>query len=140
RNPAAPVLAPGSQGFAGCDAAVPKTPRTAGGIRRHGRSHRALRLPQRRSDQAGCGHPDGGALMSMFDNYTPPWMDEELHILRDAVRRFYEREFVPLVKKWDEQGCVDRDAWYKAGEAGILCASIPTEYGGGGGSFKHEMV
>jgi acyl-CoA dehydrogenase len=76
----------------------------------------------------------------MFENYTPPWMDEELLILRDSVRKFYQKEFVPLVPKWDAQGCVDRDAWYKAGEAGILCASIPEQYGGGGGSFKHEMV
>jgi acyl-CoA dehydrogenase len=76
----------------------------------------------------------------MFDNYVSPWMDEELHILRESVRRFYQKEFVPLVPKWDAQGCVDRDAWLKAGEAGILCASIPEQYGGGGGTFKHEMV
>jgi acyl-CoA dehydrogenase len=76
----------------------------------------------------------------MFENYVSPWMNEELHILRDSVRRFYQKEFVPLVPKWDAQGCVDRDAWLKAGEAGILCASIPEQYGGGGGSFKHEMV
>ncbi|MDT8429157.1 MAG: acyl-CoA dehydrogenase family protein [Pseudomonadales bacterium] len=76
----------------------------------------------------------------MFEDYTPPWMDEELQILRESVRRFYHKEFVPLVPKWDQQGCVDRDAWTKAGEAGILCASIPVEYGGGGGTFKHEMV
>jgi acyl-CoA dehydrogenase len=67
-------------------------------------------------------------------------MNEELHILRVAVARFYQKEFVPLMPKWEKQGIVDRDAWYKAGEAGILCASIPEEYGGGGGDFRHEMV
>lgn len=76
----------------------------------------------------------------MFENYVSPWMDEELGILRDAVARFYEKEFVPLMPKWEKQGIVDRDAWYKAGKAGILCASIPQEYGGGGGNFRHEMV
>lgn len=76
----------------------------------------------------------------MFENYVSPWMDEELHILRDAVAKFYAKEFVPLMPKWEKQGIVDRDAWYKAGEAGILCASIPEQYGGGGGNFKHEMV
>ncbi len=72
--------------------------------------------------------------------HKPAWMTEELMILRDAVRRFYQREFVPLADKWNEQGQVDRDAWKKAGEAGLLCASIPEQWGGGGGDFRHEMV
>jgi len=67
-------------------------------------------------------------------------MDEELHIMRDAVAKFLEKEFVPHMEKWEKQGFLDRDAWLKAGEAGLLCASIPAQYGGGGGNFKHEMV
>ena len=69
-----------------------------------------------------------------------PWMDEELRIMREAVGRFLDKEFVPHMEKWEKQGRIDRDAWRKAGEAGLLCASIPTEYGGGGGNFKHEAV
>jgi acyl-CoA dehydrogenase len=71
---------------------------------------------------------------------TSPWMNEELSIMRDHIARFFNKEFVPHVKRWDEQGIVDRDAWLKAGTAGILCASIPAEYGGGGGDFRHEMI
>ncbi|MFP6809519.1 MAG: acyl-CoA dehydrogenase family protein [Pseudohongiellaceae bacterium] len=67
-------------------------------------------------------------------------MDEELHIMRGAVAKFLEKEFVPHMEKWEKQGYLDRDAWLKAGEAGLLCASIPSQYGGGGGNFKHEMV
>ena len=76
----------------------------------------------------------------LLDNYTSPWMDEELHIMRGAVAKFLEKEFVPRMEKWEKQGYLDRDAWLKAGEAGLLCASIPSQYGGGGGNFKHEMV
>ena len=76
----------------------------------------------------------------MFDNYVSPWMDEELSLMRDAVGKFFQREFLPKTEQWEKQGFVDREAWYKAGQAGILCASIPEQYGGGGGTFKHEMV
>ena len=76
----------------------------------------------------------------MFENHISPWMDEELHIMRDAVRKFLAREFVPHMARWEKQGCIDRDAWNKAGAAGLLCVSIPAQYGGGGGNFKHEMV
>ena len=72
--------------------------------------------------------------MSLFENYTSPWLNEELRILQDAARKFFETEFKPQNEKWIEQGMVDRDAWNKAGEAGFLCAEMPAEYGGGGGT------
>jgi len=67
-------------------------------------------------------------------------MTEELHILGDQVRRFLEKEMVPHRERWDREGIVDRKAWLTAGAAGLLCASIPAEYGGGGGSKAHEAV
>ncbi|MBT4582425.1 MAG: acyl-CoA dehydrogenase [Gammaproteobacteria bacterium] len=76
----------------------------------------------------------------LLENIKSPWMDEELQIMRDAVARFLQKEFVPHMEKWEKQGFVDREAWLRAGQAGLLCASIPEEYGGGGGNFKHEMV
>ncbi|NDZ14858.1 acyl-CoA dehydrogenase [Variovorax sp. WS11] len=67
-------------------------------------------------------------------------MTEELQMLRDSARRFFERECVPHEMRWRAQQHADRDIWTKAGQAGLLCASIPEEYGGGGGSFLHEAV
>ena len=72
--------------------------------------------------------------------YEAAWKTEELKILEDAVATFYQREMVPHIERWDEQGHVDREIWNKAGEAGILCASISEEFGGGGGHFGHEAV
>ncbi len=78
--------------------------------------------------------------MSALQVEKPDWMTEDLDIFSDAVGKFFEKELSPHVEKWEKNEIVDRDAWYKAGEAGILCASMPEEYGGGGGTFAHEAV
>lgn len=75
-----------------------------------------------------------------MDNYKSPWMTEELEILSDSARKFFERELVPHRERFDKQGYVDRAIWNKAGQMGMLCASVPEEYGGGGGNFAHEAV
>jgi acyl-CoA dehydrogenase len=67
-------------------------------------------------------------------------MTEDLTIFEDAASKFMTNEFVPLADKWAKQGIVDREAWTKAGEAGLLCTSIPEEYGGGGGDYRHEAI
>ena len=64
--------------------------------------------------------------------YRSPWMTEELEILRTAVRKFVQSELVPYEPTWQKQGYVDREAWLKAGEMGIVLADIPEEYGGAG--------
>jgi len=70
----------------------------------------------------------------------PAWMTEDVAAFDDAIRRFIENEFVPNEQRWAEQQHVDRDIWRKAGAMGMLCASIPEEYGGGGGTFAHEAA
>jgi acyl-CoA dehydrogenase len=69
-----------------------------------------------------------------------PWENEEHEMLRDGAARYIESEFVPELERWIGQGIVDREAWNKAGEAGLLCASVPEEYGGPGGTYAHEAV
>ncbi|MFW0790113.1 acyl-CoA dehydrogenase family protein [Gordonia sp. CPCC 205333] len=69
-----------------------------------------------------------------------PWETEELTALREMTRAFCEKELAPNSEKFREQHHVDRDLWNKAGEVGLLCMSIPEEYGGGGGTFAHEAV
>ena len=64
---------------------------------------------------------------------TRAWDTEELTLLRDNARRFFQRECVPHEKRWTEQQHADREIWQKAGAAGLLCAGIPEAYGGGGG-------
>lgn len=68
------------------------------------------------------------------------WMDDDLDALSDLAARFFEKECAPHEERWAEQQHVDREVWNKAGELGLLCLSIPEEYGGGGGDFRHEAV
>ncbi len=65
---------------------------------------------------------------------------EDHEMYRTSVRRFLERECVPRVAEWEQAGMVDRGSWLKAGREGLLCATLPTEYGGGGGDFGHNAV
>lgn len=67
-------------------------------------------------------------------------MNDELVMLQDAAKRFFEKEFAPHVERWNEQGYVDRSAWNQAGSAGLLCAEIPAEFGGGGGDYRYDTV
>nr|WP_123748429.1 acyl-CoA dehydrogenase family protein [Saccharothrix texasensis] len=68
------------------------------------------------------------------------WMTEDLDQLRKLARTFFEKEAVPHQERWAAQKQVDRDFWRQAGGVGLLCLSIPEEYGGGGGTFAHEAV
>lgn len=76
----------------------------------------------------------------ILDTYRSPWMTEELESFRSSVRRFFEQEVAPQAAKWEQQQFVDRSVWRKAGEIGMLCVSVPAEYGGMGGSFLHEAI
>jgi acyl-CoA dehydrogenase len=68
------------------------------------------------------------------------WMTDELALLRETARDFFRRESVPHHERWSAQQHVDREFWNKAGEVGLLCASMPEAYGGGGGTFAHEAI
>lgn len=77
----------------------------------------------------------------MTDVRPDSWSaSEELVLLREQVGRFLQKEFAPHSDRWNRERLVDRDAWRKAGEAGLLLASVPEEYGGSGGTLAHEAV
>ena len=66
--------------------------------------------------------------------------DSDHEIFRDTVRRFVEEEIAPFHAQWEKDGKISRDAWLKAGELGLLCASMPEEYGGGGVERTHSVI
>ena len=75
-----------------------------------------------------------------MNHSTPAWMDADLGLYRDNVRRFVRTEIAAHENKWREQQYVDRNVWRKAGELGVLLADIPEEYGGSGGNYAHMAV
>jgi acyl-CoA dehydrogenase len=76
----------------------------------------------------------------MGATYRSPWETDELKAVRDLARTFFTKEAAPLEEKFAKQGFPDKELWRRAGELGLLCVSIPEEYGGGGGTFVHEVV
>jgi long-chain-acyl-CoA dehydrogenase len=73
-------------------------------------------------------------------NFPSAWLTEEHALLQDAVARFFRERWVPRAAEWREAGMMPRETWREAGAQGLLCASIPEAYGGGGGDFGHDAV
>lgn len=75
-----------------------------------------------------------------MSTYQSAWMTEELRMFQDAASKFFDKECVPHEERWAKQQMPDREIWTRLGAMGMLCASIPEQYGGGGGSFLHDTV
>ena len=73
-------------------------------------------------------------------DWNAPWMTEEHLMFKESTRKFFDNELSPHAERWAEQGVVDRDFWLKAGEAGLLGASAPEEFGGVGADRSFDAL
>ena len=59
---------------------------------------------------------------------------------RSTVRSFLQKEGVPHVGEWEANRLVPKEFWRKAGEVGMLCPTVPEQYGGLGLDFGYNAV
>ncbi len=74
-----------------------------------------------------------------IENLAPDWMTEERKMIYESALKMF-KGWEPKDEEWRKNGLIDREAWEEAGENGFLCASMPEEYGGGGGDFRDEVA
>jgi acyl-CoA dehydrogenase len=65
---------------------------------------------------------------------------EEHRIFRQSLRKFFEKEVIPNVDQWEEDGIVPREIWKKMGDQGFLCMGVREEYGGLGADFLYSVI
>jgi acyl-CoA dehydrogenase len=70
----------------------------------------------------------------------PRWVSDDVAMLYDMATRFLTDEIAPKYDDFEKAEIFDRESWKKAGDNGLLCASMPEEYGGSGGTFAHESA
>lgn len=76
----------------------------------------------------------------MLDTSRRMGFDEQHQMFRETVRKFFETEAAPHLDRWEKEGLVEKAFWLKAGEAGLLCPTVPEEYGGLGLDFRFNAV
>jgi long-chain-acyl-CoA dehydrogenase len=76
----------------------------------------------------------------MLDTHSRTVYTPEHEAFRETVRAWLQKEAVPHIGRWDEQGIVDKDIWLKGGELGMLCPTVPEEYGGLGLDFGYNAI
>ncbi len=66
--------------------------------------------------------------------------NQEHEAFRDAVRKFIAKEIAPHHANWEADGVVPRELWLRAGAAGMLCCTVPEQYGGLGLDYLFDVV
>ena len=71
---------------------------------------------------------------------TAPLNTPEHREFRATVRRFVQEEVAPHHAQWERDGQVPRALWRRAGELGLLCLTVPQEFGGAGVDFSYSAI
>ena len=66
--------------------------------------------------------------------------DEDHELFREQIRKFFDATMHPNLAKWEKNEIVDRQFWIDCGDAGLLCPTVPEEYGGLGLDFRYNAI
>ena len=66
--------------------------------------------------------------------------DDTLALFRQTVRTIVRKELVDRRDEIERTGMVHRGFWTEAGQAGMLCPTVPEAYGGAGLDFRFNAV
>ncbi len=69
-----------------------------------------------------------------------PWHTPEREALCDMVRAFTQKEVVPHLREWEDDGRLPRELHLTAAKAGLLGIGFPEEVGGSGGDLVDTTV
>jgi alkylation response protein AidB-like acyl-CoA dehydrogenase len=58
------------------------------------------------------------------------YFTEEHELFRKSLKDFLQKEVVPHIDKWEENGVVERFIWKKMGDMGFFGINYPEEFGG----------
>ena len=93
-----------------------------------------------RAFSADTSRPEPQVASSLLQIGTRRIFEHEHDQFRESCRRFYEKKVVPFHSKWEEEGQVPRELWQDAGAEGLLCVTVPPEFGGMGLDVRYAAV
>ena len=76
----------------------------------------------------------------MLDTSARTAFTDDHAMFRESVRKMFERELLPHLDRFEQEGIVDRAFWKACGEAGMLCPTVAERYGGLGLDFGYNAV
>jgi len=76
----------------------------------------------------------------MLDTGERECYNEDHAAFRDTVRKLFDKELYPNIDRFEHEGIVSKDFWRACGDNGLLCPTVPEEYGGLGLDFGYNAV
>ncbi len=97
-------------------------------------------LPLSRSLSSSSCRPHPMVAETLTQIGTRDIFEHEHDMYRQLCRDFYANHVVPHNAEWEKAGRVSREVWTEAGKQGMLCVTMPEQYGGAGLDILYAAV